>query len=139
VVKVNNLQDFVSLVGPITALLLALTALLDLVSKGQKPLAALWPGIRRGTWYLLLVASQVLPVGGVIWYFMYFAAMNPDRLTEKAFFLLLVTYPTVLIILFEVFWGIGFYPRLLSNSKPIEPWANNPKAKTDYPHHNKRN
>lgn len=125
----NDTQEIIKLLTLITTLVVITAGLLEAINKLLKQIGELWPRFR----ILLLMITQVLPVGGVIWYFMYFAAIYSTRLIEKAFFFLLVIYPTLLISSYEIFWGVRFYPKLLSNSRFIEKPSLS-KSKSTRPH-----
>jgi hypothetical protein len=119
-----DIQELIKVLAPITLLITAIAGLLDAAIKSieliEKLLSKLKPGFR----ILLLAITQIVPVGCVIWNFMYFAAIYSERLTEKVFFLLIVIYPTLLICSYEAFWGIRLYPKLLSRLKIVESSAN---------------
>ena len=107
----NNLQDMLSL---LTAPVLLLVALLTGIVQLVKQIEELWSRLKPIIQYLLLFATQLIPIGMVIWYYMYWAIQYHSRFTEQAVFLLLVAEPTILIIAYEMFWGIWLYPKLLS-------------------------
>ncbi len=99
---------------PIIVFLGAVTTLLKLIIE---ILRIVPPGIlKKCLKYLAMIATQIAPIGMVIWYFMYKAAENSNRLTELVVFLLLIAESTILISLYEVIWGVWFLPKL----KPVE-------------------
>lgn len=117
----NNIQEIIKSLAPITLLITAITGLLDVLIKLFYILEKYLPKLRPGFRILFLVLTQLIPVGCVIWNFIYFAAIYSERLTEKVFFLLIIIYPTLLISLYEYFWGVRFYPKLLSDLQVSEP------------------
>ncbi len=118
-----DIQEIIKILAPITLLITAVAGLLNASINSVKFIEELLSKLRPGFRILFLMLTQIVPVGCVIWNFMYIAAIYSERLTERVFFLLIVIYPTILICLYEAFWGIGFYPKLLSRSKAIEPSA----------------
>jgi hypothetical protein len=131
-----DLQEIIKILAPITLLITTIAGLLDAAIKSVELIEKLLTKLRPGFRILLLTITQIVPVGSVIWNFMYFAAIYSERLTEKVFFLLIVIYPTLLICSYETFWGIGFYPKLLSSSKIVESSVS--KSKSNRTHNNKR-
>jgi hypothetical protein len=131
-----DIQEIIKILAPITLLITAIAGLLGVVIKFIEIIEILLSKFRPGFRILFLAMTQIVPVGCVMWNFMYFAAIYSERLTEKVFFLLIVIYPTLLICSYETFWGVGFYPRLLSISKIVEPSVN--KSKSNQTRKNKR-
>lgn len=129
-----DVQELIKILAPITLLITAIAGLLDAVIKSVELIERLLSRSKPVIGILLLTITQIIPVGCVIWNFMYFAAVYSERLTEKIFFLLIVIYPTLLICSYEAFWGIGFYPKLLSRSKIVQASMN----KSNRTHQNKR-
>lgn len=121
-----DIQEIIKFLAPITLLITAVAGLLDVTVKSVELIEKLLLKLKPGFRILLLALTQIIPVGCVIWNFMYIAAIYPERLTEKVFFLLIVAYPTILICLYETFWGIRFYPKLPLNSNVVLS-TNNPK------------
>ncbi len=119
-----NLEDMLRILAPITAFLVAVAALLKAIVEIVKALKELKPSTKYLK-YLVIIATQIVPVGVVIWYFMYWAAENSGRLTEPVVFLLLVAESTMLISLYEFIWGVWFYPRL--KSLPVKREQNEPQ------------
>ncbi len=99
--------------APITAFLVAVAGLLKAIVEVLKALKELKLSTKFLK-YLVVTATQIVPTGIVIWYFMYWAAENSGRLTEPVVFLLLVAELTLLISLYELLWGVWFYPGLKS-------------------------
>lgn len=118
-----DIQEIIKILAPITLLITAVAGLLNASINSVKLIEELLSKLRPGFRILFLTLTQIVPVGCVIWNFMYIAAIYSERLTERVFFLLIVIYPTLLICLYEAFWGIGFYPKLLSHLKVVEPSA----------------
>lgn len=111
---INNLQDLLSLLPAITAPILLLVGLLTGIVQLFKQIEEIWSRLKPILRYLFLFATQLIPVGMVVWYYMYWAIQFHSRFTERVVFLLLVAEPTILIILYEIFWGIWLYPKLSS-------------------------
>ncbi len=99
--------------APITAFLVAVAGLLKAIVEVLKVVEK-WKLSTKHLTYLVVIATQIFPTGMVIWYFMYWAAENSGRLTEPVVFLLLVAELTILVSLYELLWGVWFYPRLKS-------------------------
>jgi hypothetical protein len=114
----NNLKDIISLLSPITEYITIVIGLLYAIIKLIDQIKELWARLKPTIKYLVLLATQVIPVGMVIWYYMYWAVQYHDRFTDRGVFLLLVAEPTMLIIVYEMFWGTWLHPKLLSFVKP---------------------
>lgn len=125
----KNIQELLNLLAPITGIIATIALLLDNIIKLSKSLKEILIGLRPGFKILLLLMIHILPVGGVIWYFMYYAAIYSERLIEKEFFLLIITYPTLLISLYEIFLGIRIYPKLFSAASPAVSSLNDTRHK----------
>ena len=110
----NNLQDVLSLLPPITVSILIVVGLLTAVIKLIEQIKILWSNLKPAIKYLVLLVTQIIPTGIVVWYYMYWAVQYHDRFTEPVVFLLLIAEPTILIIVYEMFWGTWLYPKLLS-------------------------
>jgi hypothetical protein len=123
-----DIQEIIKILAPITLLITAIAGFLNAIIKSveiiKKYLSQMQPGFR----ILFLTITQIVPVGCVIWNFMYFASIYSERLVEKVFFLLIVIYPTLLICSYEAFWGVSFYPKILSRSRTIESGASISKS-----------
>lgn len=132
----NDIQEIIKILAPITLLITAIAGLLNAIVKSAEIIEQLLSKLRPGFRFLLLGITQIVPIACVIWNFMYIAATYPERLTEKIFFLLIVLYPTLLICAYETFWGITFYPKLLSNSKDAEVFVD--KSKPNQVHNKRR-
>ncbi len=104
----NSIQEIINILTPITSLLVLTILLIENVIKILNRLGELYKVIRP----LFVAIAHLLPIGSVIWYFMYIAAIYSDRLSEKLFFLLIVSYPTLLITLYEIFIGGKVYSKL---------------------------
>lgn len=131
-----DIQEIIKIIAPITLLITAIAGLLNVAIRFIKLIQELLSKLRPGFRFLLLTLTQIVPVGCVIWNFMYIAAIYSDRLTEKVFFSLIIIYPTLLICSYEAFWGIGFYPKWLSNLKIVEAPVNT--SNSNQTHKNKR-
>jgi hypothetical protein len=103
------IQEMIALLTPITLLITAVAGLLAAITSVSDHLGKLWPRLQTSLKGLLLLATQIVPIGMIIWYFMYWVVQYPGRFTEPVAFLLLVVEPTILIIAYE--W---LYPKLLS-------------------------
>lgn len=110
----NNFQDLLSLLPAITAPILLLVGLLTGIVQLFKQIEELWSRLKPILRYFFLFTTQLIPVGMVVWYYMYWAIQYHSRFTERVVFSLLVAEPTILIILYEMFWGIWLYPKLSS-------------------------
>lgn len=117
----TDIQEIIKLLAPITLLITAIAGGLEAFSKSVETMEKLLSKSKPALRLLLLALTQIVPVGSIIWNFMYVAALDSERLTERVFFLLIVIYPTLLICAYEVFWGIGFYPRLYPASGDEQP------------------
>ena len=108
------MEDMLKLLPSITVQILVVVALLTAILQLIKKIEEVWKKLRPSIKYLVLVATQIIPTGTVIWYFMYWAAQNPSRLTEPVVFLLLIAESTILVSLYALFWGVWLYPKLQS-------------------------
>lgn len=119
----NNIQAVVALLTPIAALIAMMVGVVTLINEIVK----LWSRLQTGNRRVLIFITQIIPVGSIIWYFLYFAASYSERLTERGFFLLLVIYPTLLICAYEIFWGTWLFPRLHSDTQLTRSTQNSSK------------
>lgn len=110
----NNIQDMLSLLPPIITEVSIVVALLTVVIQLIEKSKELWSISRPATKYLLWLTTQVIPIGMVIWYYMYWAVEYSERFTEPGVFLLLIAEPTVIVVCYEVVWGTWLYPKILS-------------------------
>jgi hypothetical protein len=124
----NNIQDMFSLLPPITAWILLIVAFLTAIIKLIDKIIELWNRLIPAIKYLILLATQIVPVGMVVWYYMYWAVQYNDRFTDRAVFLLLVVEPTIIIIAYELFWGTWLYPKLRSPGKRVIKEVEAPKS-----------
>ena len=113
----DNIQAMLSLLPPITASILAIAGFLAAVTQLITQFRSLKARLRPTTKYFVLISSQIIPIGMVTWYYMYWAVQYHSRFTEPFVFLLLVFEPVILITIYEMFWGVWLYPRLLSLEK----------------------
>ena len=62
--------------------------------------------------FLVFLGILTIPNWLIIWYVLYVAALNHDRLWEAGFFLALVAQATVAVSLYTFLWGVWLYPKL---------------------------
>jgi hypothetical protein len=116
----TNLQEMISLLPPITTAVVVVIAFLAAVIQLIDKIAELWGKLKPLIQYLILLSTQILPVGAIVWYYMYWAVQYHDRFTDRGVFLLLISEPTLLIVIYEMFWGTWLYPKLATMKKPPE-------------------
>ena len=103
--------DWKNLLGDIKAVLTAILAVLTTI-------AAILQLLKPALLIVLLAATVVVPNGGIIWFLMYKAAQNSDRIGEPAVFLSLVAQSTIVISIYTVVWGTLLYPKYPSQLRP---------------------
>jgi membrane protein implicated in regulation of membrane protease activity len=107
--------------GNCTRAIIGVAALLGAITVFWDKLKEVWKKHLKPPWNRLLKplavlvicsATIVIPVGSVVWLFLYLAAENAARITESAVFLSLVGQSTALISLYVLAWTLLLYPRL---------------------------
>jgi hypothetical protein len=129
----NPIQEMLSLLPAITGIVLAVVALLTAMINLLDQVKEAWIRLKPVFKYLILFATQFLPIVTIVWYFMYWAVEYHDRFTDPIAFLLLVLEPTLMIVVYEIFWGLYFYPAklipMLKNTAPSTPVPQNTEQK----------
>ena len=111
---INNMDSINELLQKVGVFLVAVSAALSALWQLVKSLK---PAIN----FLAFLGTQILPNGFIVWFWLYHSALNANRLTEPAVFLSLVGEELVLLVIYNLFWGIWLYPRikfLLPNFTP---------------------
>ena len=107
----DTLEEFAEILLVIVAILTSIAALL-------KKLEVLKSLIVRVLFCILFLATAVIPTGSIVWFFMYLAAENSNRIRESVVFLSLIAQLTAAVSLYVFLWGMWLYPRL-------KPWFRN--------------
>jgi hypothetical protein len=100
----DTLEEFKGILVAIVAILGAIAALLRML----RPLIVC----------VLFLATVIVPSGSIVWFFMYVAAENSNRINESIIFLSLVAQLSAAVSLYTFLWGMWLYPSL-------KPWFRN--------------
>lgn len=95
------LQQLIFVGAVLGAILTILTTMIN-IYKSLKPFFG--PVVVWGT--------VVIPQGLLIWYWMYIAVLNSNRIGENKVFIALIVQLTLLISIYTFCWGKWIYPKL---------------------------
>lgn len=120
----DNINDILQKIGIfLSALATTLGALWQLVK-------SLKPAIN----FLAFLGTQIIPNGFIVWFWLYHAALNANRLTEPAVFFSLAGEELAVLVIYNFFWAFWLYPRIKfllpkSQSKEKAPSGKKPERK----------
>jgi len=103
---IRKLECTAKVVGAVTTVIATILAFIDGLEK-------LWDRyLKPVAKWLACWASPFIVNAIVLWYLLYFAAMNASRLWEVRVFLALFAQAAILTSLCTFFWGIWLHPKL---------------------------
>lgn len=98
-------DDLLKLIVALGAILAAILALL-------KALADLYKFLKPFFGPIVFWGSILIPHGLIIWYWMYLAAINSNRIREGQVFIWLIIQLTLLTSIYTFIWNKWIYPKL---------------------------
>jgi hypothetical protein len=112
-VWLENINDVLVVVMGLLGTMLLLTGKLQEV--WNKILKPLWDKILKpGLKFLGFGATLIIPSGIIMWYFLYLAAKNSNRLGEPVVLLWLIVQSTLALSAYGIIWGVWLCPKFLS-------------------------